>query len=360
MIRFLDLTKRNARYADAFAQAMRSALQRSLVLGEEVARFEKAWSAYCDRQHCVGVGNGYDALALMLRAAGIGQNSRVAVQTNAHAAAWLAVDAVGAQIVPVEPDPHAGTFDVGRFVVAARSAGGVDAVLVTFLYGRAPDMPTLTKVAHSLGAHVFVDAAQAHGLGGALLGDAAAFSFYPTKNLGALGDAGAVVTNNELIATRVRELRNYGGTDRNVHALRYGVNSRLDELQAAFLNIKLPQLDKDNARRARIAHAYEKALVTPSATNPDVHHLFTLRSKQRAAVRARLAESGIETAVYYPTPPHLQPAFRHLGYSEGSFPIAEAHAREVFSVPSGQELTDDEVLRVARSLRALIESEAVA
>lgn len=360
MIPFLDLAKRNARYVDAFAAATRAALARQLVLGEEVARFEKAWSAYCDKRHCVGVGNGYDALLLMLRAAGIGPQCQVMVQTNAHVSAWLAVDATGARVVPVEPDPHSLLLDAGHVVDVARSVGGVDAVLVTFLYGRVPDMLTLTKAAHTLGAHVLVDAAQAHGIGGALLGDAAAFSFYPTKNLGALGDAGAVVTNNPLLAGRVREFRNYGGAERNVHTLRYGVNSRLDELQAAFLNIKLPQLDKDNARRARIARTYERALCVPTPTMfPDVHHLFVVRSQQRAAVMERLAALGVETAVYYPTPPHLQPAFRHLGYERGSFPIAETHAREVFSVPSGPELSDAEVHCVAQALRSLVSAEAM-
>lgn len=359
VIPFVNLAQRNARYADAFAAVVRDAVNKPLILGEQVRRFEKAWATYCQRRHCVGVGNGYDALVLMLRGANIQQGSRVIVQTNAHVAAWLAVDAVGAQIVPVEPDPDTHQIDAEHVVSADRLAGGVDAVLVTFMYGRVPDVPMLTKVTHALGAHLLVDASHAHGIGGALLGDAAAFSFYPTKNLGALGDAGAVVTDSPRIAQRVADLRNYGSVTKNVHTLRYGVNSRLDELQAGFLNIKLPQLDPDNARRAIIARTYRRALGLCAVTVPHVYHLFTLCCSERAIAQERLAARGIETGRYYPTPPHLQPAFAHLGYSVGTFPVAEQLAREVFNVPNGPELTDEQVMHVAHELRALVSEEVL-
>ena len=360
MISFINLTRRNARYAEAFAAIARAAIGKPLILGEQVRRFEQAWAAYCQKKYCVGVGNGYDALMLMLRASGIQPGCRVIVQTNAHVAAWLAVDAVGARIVPVEPDPETHQVDADRILAADELAGGVDAVLVTFMYGKVPDMATLSKVAHARGAHLLVDASHAHGIGGALLGDAAAFSFYPTKNLGALGDAGAVVTDSPRIAPRIAALRNYGSITKNVHSLRYGCNSRLDEVQAALLNVKLPQLDRDNDRRGRIARTYLRALGQESPRAPDVHHLFPVRSRDRAAAQERLAARGIETGRYYPTPPHRQEAFAHLGYGAGAFPVAEQLAQDTFCVPSGPELTDEEAVAVANELQALAHEKALA
>lgn len=357
MIAFLDLTKRNARYEDAFAAAVKHAIHKPLILGEQVDRFERGWSIYCDKKYGVGVGNGYDGLVLMLRAIGIHPGCRVVVQTNAHVSAWLAVDAVGAQIVPVEPDPDNYQIDLERLTSILST--GIDAVLVTFMYGRIPDIATLTKVSRASGAHLLVDASHAHGAHGVFLGDAATFSLYPTKNLGALGDAGIVVTNSQRIAHRIRDFRNYGSVTKNTHSLRYGSNSRLDELQAAFLNIKLSQLDSDNQRRNQIARTYYRALRQLPPTAPHMHHLFVLRSHDRAQAQATLAAQGIETARYYPIPPHRQDAFAHLSYGAGSFVIAEQLAAECFCIPNGPELTDEEVIYVAEQLRKLVQEEVL-
>lgn len=355
---FIDLAARNARFADAFAQATRDALTRPLILGQEVERFERSWAIYCDRDHCVGTGNGYDAILLMLRAARIGTRSRVAVQTNAHVSAWLALDAVGADIVPIEPIPATSQMDAQRLAQASAERP-LDAILITHMYGRLGDMRAYREVARQQGALLLVDASHAHGMAGEELGDVAAFSFYPTKNLGALGDAGAVVTNMGALAERVRSLRNYGGKNRNAHVERHGVNSRMDELQAAFLNIKLPALDTDNARRAAVAVACY-ARLGATAMHRHTWHLLTVRCSEREELRARLEARGIETAVHYPTPPHLQPALAHLGYARGSFPIAESLAREVVSIPNGPELTGAQVAYVATSLHNAVAGEVLA
>lgn len=314
---------------------------RNLILGPEVEAFEREWAAYCGKRYAVGVGNGFDALVLMLRAFGIGPGRNVLVPSNTYIATWLAVSAVGANIIAIEPDEATHCIDPNRVAEAGSHLVG-GAILAVHLYGNRCDMASLRKIATEYGVPLLVDAAQAHGLKGEDLGDAAAFSFYPTKNLGALGDAGAVVLNDEKRAQTIRSLRNYGSTSKNVHT-RIGVNSRLDELQAAFLRAKLPLLDGYLVRRAHNAERY-------GAFVNGVHHHAVIRSEVRGALRERLAARGIETLVHYPLPPHRQPAYEHL--NSCSFPIAEKLAREVLSLPCGPELTAAQVESVAIALEA--------
>jgi dTDP-4-amino-4,6-dideoxygalactose transaminase len=300
----------------------------------------------------VGVGNGLDALVLALRAAGIGPGAEVIVPSHTFAATWLAVEAVGARITPVEVDPATCTLDPAAAEAAVTPATA--AIIPVSLYGHPADMDPLMALARRHGLFVLEDAAQSHGAAyrgrktGALA-HATAFSFYPTKNLGALGDGGAVVTDDAALAERLRKLRNYGSARKYVHEVA-GVNSRLDELQAAFLRARLPRLEAANAARraraarydARLGGRNDLAIPSEAAWARHVYHLYVVRSGARDALQAKLAAAGIETLIHYPTPPHLQPAFAHLGFRRGDFPLAERLAAEVLSLPlwPGMPLTD--------------------
>lgn len=352
---FFDVRKLNARFRDAFVGGLSSVLGgHSLILGDEVVHFEEAWARYCARAYCVGVGNGYDALRLMLRAYGIGPGLRVLVNANTHIATWLAVADTGATPVPVDVDP--GTYQMHPPAAYAAMTENTAAVLTTHMYGGVPDMEALRAAADRYGkgtAALLVDAAHAHGIKGALLGDAAAFSFYPTKNLGALGDAGAVVTDNEYHTQRLRLLRNYGKWA-GVYPTR-GINSRLDELQAAFLTIKLPLLDEHNARRRTIAERYTQELGRYRAPAPEGRHVFhqyvITIPRSRQAFRDRMSERGVETLVHYATVPHLELAFAYLDQRIGDFPVAEALAAQVVSLPCNPTLTDDQVSAVIAAVK---------
>lgn len=334
------------------------------VLGAEVAAFEGEYAEYVGVQHCVGVGNGLDALHLALRAMGVAKGDDVLVPSNTYIATWLAVSHVGATPVPVEPDEATYNLDPDRLDAALTSR--TRAVVPVHLYGQPANMAAIVDWARAHGLGVLADAAQAHGARlGSLpvgpLGDAAAWSFYPSKNLGALGDGGAVTTNDAGLADRVRLLGNYGAVRKDVNVV-VGVNSRLDELQAAVLRTKLDHLDEWNARRSRIAHHYleslgELPLIRPSAgveVEP-AWHLFVVRTPERDALRHHLASLGIQTMVHYPTPPHLQRAYAELGWREGSLPVSEALHREVLSLPMGPHLADDQIDRVIDGVRSFFE-----
>lgn len=334
-----------------------------LILGPEVEAFESEWAEMCDVKHCVGTGNCLDALTLMLKGYGIGPGDEVIVPANTYIATWLAVTACGALPVPVDPLEATHNIDPAKAEAAVTSR--TRAILAVHLYGRVADMPALRDVADRHGLALLVDAAQAHGAHGTQLGDAAAFSFYPTKNLGALGDGGAVVTNDAGIAAAVRSMGNYGSRRKNEHE-RIGGNSRLDELQAAFLRVKLPKLGGWNERRRRIASVFQVSLrcTVGLATwsTADYHHLFVIRTPERDRLRARLLEQGIGTMVHYPTPPYLQAAYSNQGaahaaprYRRGEFPIAERLAREVLSLPCGPQLTADDVGLVAGAVLEVVE-----
>ena len=333
----------------AYARVMDSGW---MILGPELAAFEAEFASACGVAHAVGVGNGFDALALALRAAGVGAGAEVIVPSHTFAATWMAVAAVGATPAPAEVDPTTYTLDPAA--AAAAVTERTAAIIPVSLYGHPADMDALMALAARHGLFVLEDAAQSHG--GACRGrpvgslaHATAFSFYPTKNLGAFGDAGAVTTDDPALAQRLRRLRNYGSDRKYVHET-LGGNSRLDELQAAFLRVRLARLDVDvSARRERAARYGERlqgADVTPpeaAAWARHAYHLYVVRSARRDALQAHLAARGIETLVHYPIPCHRQPAFAGLGYGEGAFPVAEALAASVLSLPLWPGLPLDDV-----------------
>lgn len=359
---FLDLHAATRELRGAIDLAIARVLDSgSYILGDEVQAFEREFADYVGAAHCIGVGNGLDALELALRAMDIGPGDEVLVPSNTYIATWLAVTRVGAVPVPVEPAPATYNLDPERLTdaITARTR----AILPVHLYGQPALLGPIHEVARQHGLRVLEDAAQAHGARyrGARIGggasDAVAFSFYPGKNLGALGDAGAVTTNDPALAERVRVLRNYGSRQRYVHEV-VGVNSRLDPIQAAVLRVKLPLLDAWNARRRVVADRYREALRDTSLTLPEVApevdpvwHLFVVQSDARDALRVRLEAAGVGTLIHYPTPPHLQGAYAAMGRGRGHLPIAEAMAERILSLPIGPHLASDEVAHVIDLLR---------
>lgn len=351
---FLDLKSPYAELRDELDAAYRRVMESGwFIMGDELHAFETQFAAYCGTKHCVGVGNGLEALHLILRALGVGPGDEVIVPSNTYIATWLAVSYAGAKPVPVEPDRDTHNLDPERVHDAITPR--TKAILPVHLYGQCADMDPLRELAASYGLKVIEDAAQAHGAEykgrrAGSLSDAAAFSFYPGKNLGALGDAGAVVTNDDALADAVRVLRNYGSREKYYNETK-GYNSRLDELQAALLNVKLSKLDEWNQRRKHVAARYLRELegaggVTlprvPSWADP-VWHLFVVQHPDRARLQSHLTAAGVGTLIHYPKPPHLQEAYVELGYSRGAFPIAERIADEVLSLPIGPHMSDDDV-----------------
>ena len=334
------------------------------VLGGEVQSFEQEYAAYCEAQHCVGVGHGLDALRLALDACEVGPGDEVIVPSNTYIATWLAVSQVGATIVPVEPDPATFNIDPDRIpeAVTARTK----AILPVNLYGHPCDYDQILDIAHDRNLKVIVDNAQAHGaryrgqrVGG--IADVECHSFYPTKNLGAFGEAGAVTTNDPIVADRVRVLRNYGSRVRYQNEL-MGYNSRLDELQAAFLRIKLRRLDGWNARRREVAAAYLADLtnVTPlrvpatAEWAEHVWHLFVVRHPDRDELQKALATTGIQTLIHYPIPPHLSGAYASSWPNPDAFPIAAQLSREVLSLPMGPFLSQAATESVVEAMRGAL------
>ena len=320
------------------------------ILGEEVEAFEAEWAAYCEAKQAVGVANGLDALHLALRALGVGPGDEVIVPSNTYIATWLAVSQCGATPVPVEPDVSTYNIDPNR--IEGAITANTKVILAVHLYGQPADLDPVLAIASQHGLRVLEDAAQAHGARykGRRIGahgDAVAWSFYPGKNLGALGDGGAVTTNDPDIADRIRVLRNYGSRMKYVNEVQ-GYNSRLDPIQAAALRVKLQRLDEWNGRRAAIAARYLEGLANSGLVLPQVPewaepvwHLFVVRAAQRDALVKRLNEAGVGTLIHYPVPPHLQAAYANLPYESGDFPHAEAMAAEVLSLPIGPHLSEE-------------------
>ena len=320
--------------------------------GVEDEEFEKAFAEYCDSKYCVGVGNGLDALFLSLKALGIKEGDEVIVPSNTYIATALAVTYVGATPVFVEPDIR--TFNIDPTKIETAINGKTKAIMPVHLYGQPSDMDPIMEIAKKYGLFVVEDCAQAHGATykGKVIGsfgDAAGFSFYPGKNLGALGDAGATVTNNKELADKVRALGNYG-SDYKYHHIYKGNNSRLDELQAAFLAAKLPHLDKMNDERRKIAQKYLEGIKNeevvlphvPDYANP-VWHIFAIRCKRRNELEKFLNDAGIGTNKHYPIPMHLQECYKDLGFKEGDFPIAEEISATELSLPMYYGMTDEEI-----------------
>jgi dTDP-4-amino-4,6-dideoxygalactose transaminase len=364
-VQFLDLGGAYREIQAEIESAVLASLRSGWYIGgQDVEAFEGEFSAYTGTQHCVGVANGLDALHLALLAMGIGSGDEVIVPSNTYIATWLAVSQCGAIPVPVEPAESTYNLDPSRVEAAITSR--TKAILPVHLYGQPTDLDPILAVARKHGLLVLEDAAQAHGarykgkrIGGH--GDAVAWSFYPGKNLGALGDAGAVTTNNPEIADRIRVLRNYGSRVKYVNEVK-GYNSRLDPVQAAALRVKLQYLDEWNARRTAIASRYAVELAGTGLLLPNVPewaepvwHLFVVQHANRDALQRALQEAAIGALIHYPIPPHLQQAYAAAGYAKGSFPIAEQMANRLLSLPIGPQLDDASVANVIVALKAAIQ-----
>jgi dTDP-4-amino-4,6-dideoxygalactose transaminase len=359
-VRFLDLARRIATHRDELEKAIAGVLDRGLlVLGAEVERFESRWAGYCGTAHCVGVGSGTDAIALALEGLGIRPGDEVVAPANTCIPTIVGIELSGAAPVLADVDPQTFTLDPSAF---ERCIGErTKAVVLVHLYGQCGDVQGIRRVASAHGVKILEDAAQAHGsefdgrrAGG--LADAAAFSFYPTKNLGALGDAGAVVTDDAEVATYVRTARMFGERERN-NSVRRGRNSRLDEMQAAVLLALLPHLDAATARRRVVADTYRETLRMIELTLPleaegrrHVYHLYVVRTRRRDDLRRALAEQGIETLIHYPRAVHQHAAYVHLA-RPGELDVSEALSREVLSLPLYPELVDAEIAAVAGAVR---------
>jgi dTDP-4-amino-4,6-dideoxygalactose transaminase len=360
-IPFLDLRAVHRELREEIERAVSRVLSSGRYLsGPEAEAFERAFATYVGTEHCVGVGSGLDALHLALRALGVGPGDEVIVPAHTFIATWLAVSHAGATPVPVEPDPGTYTIDPSKLeqAITPRSK----AILAVHLYGQPADMDAIAAIADRRGIPIVEDAAQAHGAryrGKSVgsFGAAAAWSFYPGKNLGALGDAGAVTTDDAGIARSVRMLRDYGADGKYRHVLR-GFNSRMDEIQAAILRIKLERLDEWNERRRKVAGLYLDALWDTEIVLPDVPawaehvwHLFVVRSRARDALERHLRRDGIEALVHYPIPTHRQPAYADTAVADRQLPITEAICREVLSLPMGPHLAEDDVAAVIEAIR---------
>jgi len=350
----------------ALGAELKSAFDRVLssghvIMGPALTAFESNFAAYCGAKHCIGVGNGLDALALALRARGIGPGDEVIVPSQTFIASWLAVSMVGATPVPVEINEDTYTLDAVR--ISEKLTARTRAIMPVHLYGLPADMEAINKIAEGAGLFVLEDAAQAHGasVGGkrtGALGHAAAFSCYPTKNLGAMGDGGAVVTNDDALADELRKLRNYGSRVKYVHEIA-GVNSRLDELQAALLDVKLPVLDDWNDRRRAIAARYSEALkdidglAIPRVPNgmEHVYHLYVVRTPRRDELHNYLKDRDVTTLIHYPTAPHAQGAYASLGLTDSKLPIAARVAAQTLSLPIWPQMPHESVDEVVSHIR---------
>ncbi len=358
MIPFLNLRQINSPYVKELEEASLQVVRSGwYLLGQSLTSFENAFATYCEAEYCVGVANGLDAIALILKAFDFPPGSEVILAANTYIATLLPVTALGLTPVLTEPDPE--TMLLNPELLENHITGKTRAIITTDLYGRSCEMAPILSIAEKHGIKVITDAAQSHGaryMGrrAGSMAHATAFSFYPTKNLGALGDAGAVVTSERAVAEKIRYLRNYGSLVRYQNEYQ-GVNSRLDEIQAAFLNVKLPYLDRDNARRKSIARRYLEEINLDGVRLPpsdriddDVWHLFVIQYPYRDQLRHYLAENGIQTDIHYPTPIHRQNAYPNLSHLQ--LPVTEQLSREVLSLPLHPALTDDEVTHIIRTI----------
>ena len=354
MIKFLDLEKVNNRFRREIDERIKGILDKGWYLqGEENDRFSKNFADFCGAKYAVGVANGLDALRLIIKASGFGSGDEIIVPANTYIATILAISDNGCTPVLVEPDIH--TYNINPDLIEAAITPKTKAIMLVHLYGQAVQMQKIWDLAKKYNLKVFEDAAQAHGaeyqgqrVGN--LGDAAAFSFYPGKNLGCMGDGGAVVTNDEELYNKVKALANYG-SDRKYHHIYKGLNSRLDEIQAAVLDVKLPYLLQDNQRRREIAKYYRENIKNPLIVLPQTYdekahvwHVFAVRTAERDRFQKYLSDNGVQTIIHYPTPPHKQPAYAEWNHL--SFPVTEQIHREIISLPMSPVMTDDEVKKV--------------
>ena len=364
MIPFLDLKAPHVELRPEIDAAIARVLDSGwYILGPEVEAFEAEFAGYCQADHAIGLANGLDALHLALRAMDVGPGDEVIVPSNTYIATWLAVSQCGAVPVPVEPDPATHNIDPARIEAAITPRTRV--ILPVHLYGQPVDLDPILAIARKHGLRVLEDGAQAHGarykgrrIGGH--GDAVAWSFYPGKNLGALGDGGAVTTNDAQIADRLRVLRNYGSRVKYVNEVA-GYNSRLDPLQAAVLRVKLAHLDDWNARRTALAQVYLDGLRDTGLVLPHVPdwaqpawHLFVVRHRQRDDLQRALSDAGIGSLIHYPIPPHKQQAYAEAGYPADAFPLASQLATDVLSLPMGPQLLDEQARVVVAAVRNVV------
>lgn len=359
MIKFYDLHKINQRYETAFNEKMEQFLQRGwYILGEEVNVFEENFASFCQSKYCIGVGNGLDALVLIFKAyielGKLQKGDEVIVPANTYIASILAI--LQADLVPVLVEPNLETYNLNPDLIAEKITSKTKAILVVHLYGQLAEMDKIEAIAKQHNLLIVEDAAQSHGAHhpSPITHYPKAYSFYPSKNLGCLGDGGAVVTNDDDLNRIIRAMRNYGSVQKYVNDC-FGINSRLDELQAAFLNVKLPDLDSDNQKRKQIANRYLSEIKNDKIVLPfydgsanHVFHLFVIRTENRNELQKYLKENGIETMVHYPIPPHQQKAL--AAFNALSFPITEKIHREVLSLPMSQVLTKEEVSSVIHVL----------
>lgn len=370
MVPFLDLTRQHRRIEGEILGAQKRVLERGrFILAEEVSSFEEEFALYCGARFGVGVGSGTDALFLALKAADIGQGDEVITVSHSFIATAIAISWTGARPIFVDIDPEVYTMDpnILEDFLKKRKRSKVKAILPVHLYGHPAEMAAIMDIAHRYHLMVIEDSCQAHGaeyqekkVGS--MGIMGCFSFYPTKNLGAYGDGGIVVTNEKKYYERLRLLRCYGEKKKYEHVLR-GWNSRLDEMQAAILRVKLKYLDQWNGERRKKALIYKGLLEGMEVTCPvekeqarHVYHLFVIRTKRRNALQVFLKAKGIETLIHYPVPIHLQKAYRELGYRKGDLPITQRHAQDILSLPFYPELTAEEIGEVSRAIRDFFES----
>jgi dTDP-4-amino-4,6-dideoxygalactose transaminase len=362
MIHFLNLKKLNHPFEFAFQNKMKQFLDEGwYILGNEVKQFETNFAHYCGTKYCIGVGNGLDALVLIFKAyiqlGKLQKGDEVIVPANTYIASMLAI--LEADLIPVLVEPRAETFNLNPDAIEEKITTKTKAILAVHLYGQLAEMEAINTIATKHNLLVIEDAAQAHGaewkgVKAGNFGNAAGFSFYPGKNLGALGDAGAITTNEDALAAVLFQLRNYGSKVKYENEI-IGVNSRLDELQAAFLNLKLPHLESENEFRRRLAKRYlleinNEKIILPQwdGTENHVFHLFVVRTQNRAALQEYLKSQGIETMIHYPIPPHKQKAL--FKWNNLSFPITEKIHDEVLSIPLNSSLSEDEIQHIIATL----------
>lgn len=356
MIKFLDLGKVNNRFRTEMDARIAKILDKGWYLqGEENEVFAKHFAEYCGTKYALGVANGLDALRLIIKASGFGEGDEIIVPANTYIATILAISDNGCTPVLVEPDIN--TYNINPDLIEAAITPKTKAIMVVHLYGQAVQMEKIWAIAKKYNLKVFEDAAQGHGAmyqskRTGNLSDAAGFSFYPGKNLGCLGDGGAITTNDEDLYTKVKALANYG-SDRKYHNLYKGLNSRLDEIQAAVLDVKLPYLDEDNARRREIAKYYRENITNPKIILPKVYddaahvwHVFAVRTAERDRFQQYLADNDIQTIIHYPTPPHKQPAYQE--WNNRSYPLTEEIHNTIISLPISPVMTDVEAKEVVR------------
>lgn len=354
MIKFLDLEKVNNRFRDEIDKRIKSILDKGWYLqGEWDKTFEEHFAEFCGVKHCIGCANGLDALNLIIRGYGFGVGDEIVVPANTYIASILAISENGC--TPVLVEPNINTYNINPDLIEEKITDKTKAIMVVHLYGQAVKMDKIWVLAKKYNLKVIEDSAQAHGAyyngkRTGNLGDASGFSFYPGKNLGCMGDGGCVTTNDDELAVKIRAIANYG-SDRKYHHIYKGVNSRLDEIQAAIMDVKLPHLDSDNARRREISKYYREnikneKIILPKTYDENAHvwHIFAIRTENRDELQKHLETNGIQTNIHYPTPPHKQGAYKE--WENQSYPISEEIHRTILSLPISPVMTAVEVKKV--------------